>query len=313
MAKRVKKPPSKASSQQLTPTESIGSEQVFERIAAALERLAPPVPAAPRLAAADAFSWHPDGRQLVPVPKVNRVEMSLLKGIDRMRDVLVENTERFARGLPANNALLWGARGMGKSSLVKAVHASINATHGRRKGADNQSDGLLKLVEIHREDIESLPDLMALMRDAPYRFIVFCDDLSFEAEDTSYKSLKAMLEGGIEGRPDNVVFYATSNRRHLMARDMVDNERSTAINPGEAVEEKVSLSDRFGLWLGFHRCSQDEFLAMVDGYIAHYRIAHPPEEVRREALEWATTRGARSGRVAWQYVQDLAGRLGVRL
>jgi predicted AAA+ superfamily ATPase len=249
---------------------------------------------------------------LVPVPKVNRVEMSLLKGIDRMRDVLVENTERFARGLPANNALLWGARGMGKSSLVKAVHASINAAHGRRKGASD-GDGLLKLVEIHREDIESLPDLMALMRGASYRFIVFCDDLSFEAEDTSYKSLKAMLEGGIEGRPDNVVFYATSNRRHLMARDMVENERSTAINPGEAVEEKVSLSDRFGLWLGFHRCSQDEFLAMVDGYIAHYRIAHPPEEIRREALEWATTRGARSGRVAWQYVQDLAGRLGVRL
>jgi uncharacterized protein len=313
MAKRVKKPPSKVSSQRPTPTESVGSEQVFERIAAALERLAPAAPAAPRLASADAFSWHPDGRELVPVPKVNRVEMSLLKGIDRMRDVLVENTERFARGLPANNALLWGARGMGKSSLVKAVHASINAAHGRRKGADKQSDGLLKLVEIHREDIESLPDLMALMRDAPYRFIVFCDDLSFEAEDTSYKSLKAMLEGGIEGRPDNVVFYATSNRRHLMARDMVDNERSTAINPGEAVEEKVSLSDRFGLWLGFHRCSQDEFLAMVDGYIAHYRIAHPSEELRREALEWATTRGARSGRVAWQYVQDLAGRLGVRL
>ena len=249
----------------------------------------------------------------MPVPKVNRVEMSLLKGIDRMRDVLVENTERFARGLPANNALLWGARGMGKSSLVKAVHASINAAHGQRKGADGGSDGLLKLVEIHREDIESLPDLMALMRGASYRFIVFCDDLSFEAEDTSYKSLKAMLEGGIEGRPDNVVFYATSNRRHLMARDMVENERSTAINPGEAVEEKVSLSDRFGLWLGFHRCSQDEFLAMVDGYIAHFRIAHPPEEIRREALEWATTRGARSGRVAWQYVQDLAGRLGVRL
>ena len=309
MAKRVKKPPSKASSRRRISTEPAGSERVLERIATALERLAPAAPAAPRLAAADAFSWHPDGRQLVPVPKVNRVEMSLLKGIDRMRDVLVENTERFARGLPANNALLWGARGMGKSSLVKAVHASINAAHGH----SGQGDGLLKLVEIHREDIESLPDLMALMRDAPYRFIVFCDDLSFEAEDTSYKSLKAMLEGGIEGRPDNVVFYATSNRRHLMARDMVDNERSTAINPGEAVEEKVSLSDRFGLWLGFHRCSQDEFLAMVDGYLVHYRIAHPPEDIRREALEWATTRGARSGRVAWQYVQDLAGRLGVRL
>ena len=234
--------------------------------------------------------------------------MSLLKGIDRMRDVLLENTERFARGLPANNALLWGARGMGKSSLVKAVHASVNAAQAAKR-----SDGLLKLVEIHREDIETLPDLMTLMRGAPYRFIVFCDDLSFEAEDTSYKALKAMLEGGIEGRPDNVVFYATSNRRHLMAREMMENERSTAINPGEAVEEKVSLSDRFGLWLGFHRCSQDEFLAMVDGYIAHFGIKHPREKVHPEALEWATTRGARSGRVAWQYVQDLAGRLEVRL
>jgi len=223
--------------------------------------------------------------------------------------VLLENTERFARGLPANNALLWGARGMGKSSLVKAVHAQVNVAHARGKGGN----GPLKLIEIHREDIESLPDLMALMRGAPYRFIVFCDDLSFEAEDTSYKSLKAMLEGGIEGRPDNVVFYATSNRRHLMARDMMENERSTAINPGEAVEEKVSLSDRFGLWLGFHRCSQDEFLQMVDGYVAHYRIAHSREKTHPEALEWATTRGARSGRVAWQYVQDLAGRLGVKL
>jgi predicted AAA+ superfamily ATPase len=235
--------------------------------------------------------------------------MDLLKGIDRVRDILLENTERFARGLPANNALLWGARGMGKSSLVKAAHATVNAAHGARRSGD----GLLKLVEIHREDIESLPDLMALIRTAPYRFIVFCDDLSFEAEDTSYKSLKAMLEGGIEGRPENVIFYATSNRRHLMARDMVENERSTAINPGEAVEEKVSLSDRFGLWLGFHRCSQDEFLDMVDGYVAYHRIKHAPEDIHREALEWATTRGARSGRVAWQYVQDLAGRLGVRM
>jgi predicted AAA+ superfamily ATPase len=315
MAKRPQKTPSKARSLPGISSESAAAESTLERIAAALERLAPSAPAAPRFAAADAFSWHPDGRQLVPVPKVNRVEMSLLKGIDRMRDVLVENTERFARGLPANNALLWGARGMGKSSLVKAVHASINAAQhrGRAHGNGKEGDGLLKLVEIHREDIESLPDLMALMRGTPYRFIVFCDDLSFEAEDTSYKSLKAMLEGGIEGRPDNVVFYATSNRRHLMAREMVDNERSTAINPGEAVEEKVSLSDRFGLWLGFHRCSQDEYLEMVDGYIARYHIRHATEEIRREALEWATTRGARSGRVAWQYVQDLAGRLGVRL
>jgi predicted AAA+ superfamily ATPase len=305
MAKRVQKP----SSRERSAAPEADSEAAFERVARALERLAPAAPEKPRFAAADAFSWHPDARRLVPVEKVNRVEMSLLKGIDRMRDMLLENTERFARGLPANNALLWGARGMGKSSLVKAVHAAVNGTHARRKGGDGQ----LKLIEIHREDIESLPDLMALMRGAPYRFIVFCDDLSFEAEDTSYKSLKAMLEGGIEGRPNNVVFYATSNRRHLMARDMMDNERSTAINPGEAVEEKVSLSDRFGLWLGFHRCSQDEFLAMVDGYVAHYRIAHAREKTHREALEWATTRGARSGRVAWQYVQDLAGRLGVKL
>jgi uncharacterized protein len=306
MAKRVQRPP--PSSRQRAGAQRAPAQDAFERVAGALERLAPRAPETPRFAAADAFSWHPDERRLAPVANVNRVEMSLLKGIDRLRDVLLENTERFARGLPANNALLWGARGMGKSSLVKAVHAAVNAAHGRRKA----SDGLLKLIEIHREDVESLPDLMALMRGAPYRFIVFCDDLSFEAEDTSYKSLKAMLEGGIEGRPDNVVFYATSNRRHLMSRDMMENERSTAINPGEAVEEKVSLSDRFGLWLGFHRCSQDEFLAMVDGYIAHYRIAHPREKTHREALEWATTRGARSGRVAWQYVQDLAGRLGVR-
>ena len=210
-------------------------------------------PAADRISPrADAFVWHPDGRRLAPVPRVNRVEMSLLKGIDRVRDILVENTERFARGLPANNALLWGARGMGKSSLVKAAHAAVNAALGAKAGT-------LKLVEIHREDIESLPELMTLLRGAPYRFIVFCDDLSFDAEDTSYKSLKAVLEGGIEGRPENVIFYATSNRRHLMSRDMMENERSTAINPGEAVEEKVSLSDRFGLWLGFHRCSQDEY------------------------------------------------------
>ena len=308
MAKRVQKLAAKSVRRPRIPKPSAGSDGIWERVAAALERLAPGAPAAPGFAAADAFSWHPDERQLVPVARVNRVEMSLLTGIDRMRDVLLENTERFARGLPANNALLWGARGMGKSSLVKAVHASVNATQ-----AGKRSDGLLKLVEIHREDIETLPDLMTLMRGAPYRFIVFCDDLSFEAEDTSYKALKAMLEGGIEGRPDNVVFYATSNRRHLMAREMMENERSTAINPGEAVEEKVSLSDRFGLWLGFHRCSQDEFLAMVDGYIAHFGIKHPREKVHPEALEWATTRGARSGRVAWQYVQDLAGRLEVRL
>ena len=281
-----------------------GTQAVLARIADALERLAPPPPPQPDFSAAEAFVWQPEGTRLAPVRRVNRVEMTLLKGIDRVRDLLVENTERFARGLPANNALLWGARGMGKSSLVKAAHAAIGAAH--------PSPGL-RLVEIHREDIESLPDLMAMLRSVPQRFIVFCDDLSFDAEDTSYKSLKTMLEGGIEGRPDNVIFYATSNRRHLLARDMVENERSTAINPGEAVEEKVSLSDRFGLWLGFHRCSQDEYLAMVDGYVAHFGIKHDAAELRREALEWATTRGARSGRVAWQYVQDLAGRLGVRM
>jgi predicted AAA+ superfamily ATPase len=282
--------------------------ETLHRVADALDRLAPPAPALPRFEAADAFVWHPEGRRLAPVPRVNRVDMSLLKGIDRVRDVLVENTERFAHGLPANNALLWGARGMGKSSLVKAAHAAVNAKLG-----DGAGRARLKLVEIHREDIESLPDLMGLLRAAAQRFLVFCDDLSFDAEDTSYKSLKAVLEGGIEGRPDNVIFYATSNRRHLMARDMMENERSTAINPGEAVEEKVSLSDRFGLWLGFHRCSQDEYLAMVTGYVGYYRIPMNGEKLRAEALEWATTRGSRSGRVAWQYVQDLAGRLKVPL
>jgi predicted AAA+ superfamily ATPase len=314
MAKRAQKPLPKAKASKAGPSKSgprapALSGDAVARVAAALERLAPAAPFTPDFAAADAFVWHPDGRRLAPIARVNRVEMALLKGIDRVRDLLVENTERFARGLPANNALLWGARGMGKSSLVKAVHAAINAAQAHGKAAEPT----LKLVEIHREEIESLPDLMTLMREAPYRFIVFCDDLSFEAEDTSYKSLKAVLEGGIEGRPDNVVFYATSNRRHLMARDMVENERATAINPGEAVEEKVSLSDRFGLWLGFHRCSQDEYLAMVQGYVAHYRIPCGGDELERDALEWATTRGARSGRVAWQFVQDLAGRLGVRL
>jgi uncharacterized protein len=253
---------------------------------------------------ADAFVWHPNGR-LTEVTRVSRVEMTLLKGIERMRDILLENTERFANGLPANNALLWGARGMGKSSLVKAAHASVNLT---RKPKDR-----LKLIEIHREDIESLPALMELLRTSELRFIVFCDDLSFDGNDASYKSLKAALEGGIEGRPDNVILYATSNRRHLLAREMIENERSTAINPGDAVEEKVSLSDRFGLWLGFHRCSQDEYLAMVKGYCSHYAIALDEQELEREALEWSTTRGSRSGRVAFQFIQELAGRLGVKL
>ena len=298
MAKSKKKSATKAKSK------SFGSGDVLERIAIALERLAPRGASETDFSAADAFAWHPEGRQLVPVPRVNRVEMSLLKGIDRVRDVLVENTERFAKGLPANNALLWGARGMGKSSLVKASHAGVNAAIAK---TGKQSP--LKLVEIHREDIETLPELMTIMRPLSYRFIVFCDDLSFDGDDTSYKSLKAVLEGGIEGRPDNVIFYATSNRRHLMSRDMMENERSTAINPGETVEEKVSLSDRFGLWLGFHRCSQDEYLAMVEGYVDHYKLRVKADDLRRDALEWATTRGSRSGRVAWQFIQDLAGRL----
>nr|WP_041756709.1 ATP-binding protein [Bradyrhizobium sp. ORS 278] len=289
----------------------VPADDAPERIARALEAIAAHLAAtSPRttpaldLNAADAFVWHPDGR-LSTVPRVSRVEIDLLKGIDRMRDILIENTERFANGLPANNALLWGARGMGKSSLVKAAHATINLA---RKPADR-----LKLIEIHREDIESLPALMDILRAAPFHFIVFCDDLSFDGNDASYKSLKAVLEGGIEGRPENVILYATSNRRHLLARDMIENERSTAINPGEAVEEKVSLSDRFGLWLGFHRCSQDEYLAMVRGYCSHFGIAADDDELERDALEWATTRGSRSGRVAWQFTQDLAGRLGVRL
>jgi len=286
---------------------SAAQRDVLERIATALERLAPQRALLPDLDRADAFVWHPDGR-LAPIKHVNRVEMSLLKGIDRVRDVLVENTERFAKGLPANNALLWGARGMGKSSLVKAAHAGVNAAT-----ADSGKSSPLKLIEIHREDIESLPELMSISRGSDYRFILFCDDLSFDNDDTSYKSLKAVLEGGIEGRPDNVIFYATSNRRHLMSRDMMENERSTAINPGETVEEKVSLSDRFGLWLGFHRCSQDEYLAMIDGYVAHYKIPVRGDHLHRDALEWSTTRGSRSGRVAWQFVQDLAGRLGVTL
>jgi len=284
--------------------------EALERIADALQRLAPAAPRAADLASADAYLWRSDLKRLEAVARVNRVDLSLLKGIDQARDLLLDNTERFARGFPANNALLWGARGMGKSSLVKAVHAEIN-----RRLASSPSARNLKLVEIHREDVEALPQLMALLRADPHQVLVFCDDLSFDAGDTSYKSLKAVLEGGIEGRPSNVLFYATSNRRHLLPRDMMENERSTAINPGEAVEEKVSLSDRFGLWLGFHRCGQDEYLAMVYGYVSYFNfhINLDPDELRSQALEWATTRGARSGRVAWQFVQDLAGRMGVRI
>ena len=281
------------------------SADALRRIADALEALVPKPPPAPDFDAADAFVWAPEPGRLVPVPQVSRVDIALLRGIDRVRDILVENTERFARGHAANNVLLWGARGMGKSSLVKAAHAQVNMSNS------NAAEGAaLKLVEIHREDVDSLPRLMALIRPAPHRFLVFCDDLSFDFDDTSYKSLKAVLEGGLEGRPANVLFYATSNRRHLMPREMVDNERATAINPGEAVEEKVSLSDRFGLWLGFHKCSQDEFLAMVHGYAEHFGLAVAREQLEAEALEWAITRANRSGRTAWQFIQDVAGRLG---
>lgn len=276
--------------------------QIMERIAQGLERLAPPPAPTPDFTAADCFVFEPPAT-LAPVRIVNRVPIELLRGIDRSRDILLENTERFAHGLPANNALLWGARGMGKSSLVKAAHAAVNA-------ALPAGTPRLKLIEIHREDIDHLPQMMSLVREVPCPFLLYCDDLSFDMGDSAYKSLKAALEGGVEGRPPNVLFYATSNRRHLLPRDMIENERSTAINPGEAVEEKVSLSDRFGLWLGFHRCSQDEYLAMIDGYLAAYGIAADSEIVRREALEWATTRGSRSGRVAYQFVQDLAGRTG---
>ena len=276
----------------------------LDRLIEAVGRLTPAKPAATDLAdAADCFVWSAEPGHLRTGAAVNRVDIGLIRGVDRVRDILIDNTERFAAGLPANNVLLWGARGMGKSSLVKAVHASINAA--RKAG-----EAPLKLVEIHREDIDTLPKLMGLLKAAPYRFILFCDDLSFDHDDTSYKSLKAALEGGVEGRPANVIFYATSNRRHLLPRDMIDNERSTAINPVEAVEEKVSLSDRFGLWLGFHKCSQDEYLDMIDGYAKYHGLKIDPEQLRAEALEWATTRGSRSGRVAWQFTQDLAGRLG---
>ena len=277
-------------------------EPLLERIAAALERISPGAPLAPDFGAAEAFVWHAAASAFQPVAHVNRVPLALLKGIDRTSQILLDNTRRFADGLPANNALLWGARGMGKSSLVKAAHAEAARTAA-----------LLKLVEIHREDIGSLPACLAQIKTSPCRFIVFCDDLSFDKDDTSYKSLKAVLEGGIEGRPGNVIFYATSNRRHLMPREMVENERATAINPAEATEEKVSLSDRFGLWLGFHNATQDDYLAMVRAYVAHFKLPAQGDALQRDALEWATTRGARSGRVAWQFTQDLAGRLGVRL
>jgi predicted AAA+ superfamily ATPase len=275
----------------------------LQRIADALDRLIPPAPEALDFAAADAFLWQAGAGRLAPVPVVARVELALLVGIDTQSKILLENTRRFASGLPANNALLWGARGMGKSSLVKAVHATVNAETG----------GGLALVEIQRDDIASLPALLDVLRGQTRRALILVDDLSFDSDDISYKSLKAVLDGGIEGRPAHVLFYATSNRRHLLARDMMDNERATAINPGDAIEEKVSLSDRFGLWLGFHGCDQPTYFAMVETYAAHFRLAVEPDALRAGAVEWSMIRGARSGRVAWQYIQDLAGRLGQRL
>ncbi|RDD61470.1 ATP-binding protein [Ferruginivarius sediminum] len=280
---------------------------LLRRIADALERQAPPARDRLVLDDAEAFVWQAERESLQPVARVNRVDLPLLKGVDRQADQLYANTERFARGLPANNALLWGARGMGKSSLVKAVHASVNVA--AKEGGYEP----VALIEIHREDIPSLPRLLHGLQDVERRCLLFCDDLSFDLADTSYKSLKAVLEGGVEGRPENVTFYATSNRRHLMPRDMIENERSTAINPSEAVEEKVSLSDRFGLWLGFHNCDQDTYLAMVEGYATHYGLDMATAKLQAEAKEWAMARGARSGRVAWQFIQDLAGRLGTPL
>ena len=277
--------------------------QELKRLADAVERLAGAPPAANDWTAADCFVWSPARQRLQPVKRPNRVALKLIRGVDHVRDILHENTVRFAEGYAANNVLLWGARGMGKSSLVKAVHEDVRLESGVS----------LKLVEVHREDIASLPTLLDLLKDTPHRVIVFCDDLSFDHDDTAYKSLKAALDGGVEGRPDNVLFYATSNRRHLLPRHMMENEQSTAINPSEAVEEKVSLSDRFGLWLGFHKCSQEDYLAMIDGYAEYFKLGLEREKMHAEALEWATTRGARSGRVAWQYIQDLAGRLRIHL
>jgi len=301
------------------------------RIADALDRVAPPPPAPPALESAEAFVWHPAPARLAPVAKVSRVEIGLLHGVERQKRLLLDNTLRFARGLPANNAMLWGARGMGKSSLVKATHTEANravagddaqgaipgggpgaAPGDSTRGAPARDLASIALIEIHREDIRTLPELLTLLRGQPRRCLILCDDLSFEREDTDYKALKSILDGGIEGRPENVLFYATSNRRHLMPRDMIENERSTAINPSEATEEKVSLSDRFGLWIGFHNCDQETYFAMVDGYAAALRLPIDAAALHAEANEWSVTRGSRSGRVAWQFIQDLAGRLGVR-
>jgi len=287
---------------------------LFERLVQAIERLAPRPPARPDFAAGEAFVWQATAQHFKPVNEINRVPLSLLKGIELPLEQLLENTRRFAQGLPANNALLWGARGMGKSSLIKAVHGAVVSQPPKSEPPKNDNLARqLKLIEIHREDIDTLPACLAALRQAPEAFIIFTDDLSFDHDDTSYKSLKAVLEGGIEGRPDNVIFYATSNRRHLMPRDMVENEQSSALHPSEAVEEKVSLSDRFGLWLGFHSCSQDDYLAMVESYAAHFGLSYSKAAVERQALAWSMGRGARSGRVAWQFIQDLAGKQGVRL
>ncbi len=276
--------------------------EALVRIAQALERMSPPAATAPDFDAADAFMWHAEPDALVPVTKVSLVALEMLVGINRSRDTLLENTLQFAGGFAANNALLWGARGMGKSSLVKAIHAEV------------LKQGLgLKIIELQREDLPSVGRLLGILRGVPHRFVLFCDDLSFSHDDEHYKSLKAILDGGIEGRPENVVLYATSNRRHLMPRDMIENERQSAINPSEAVEEKVSLSDRFGLWLGFHPCDQDEYLQMIRGYCDANGVEISDEDLRAEAIEWQATRGSRSGRVAWQFFCDLAGRRGISL
>jgi predicted AAA+ superfamily ATPase len=279
---------------------------LLTRIAEALERLAPPAASTTDLSEAEGFMWIPGERRLAPVPRIARLPIDLIQGVDHQKGIILENTRRFAAGLPANNAMLWGARGMGKSSLVKAAHAAVAAELHAGHGFSP-----FKLIEIHRDDLKTLPELLNILRGRPERALLLCDDLSFEREDADYKALKSVLDGGIEGRPNNVLFYATSNRRHLMPREMIDNERATAINPGEAIEEKVSLSDRFGLWIGFHNCDQPTFFAMIEAYAAALRLPVEREALRAGAIEWSVTRGGRSGRVAWQYIQDLAGRLGV--
>ncbi|WP_085904772.1 ATP-binding protein [Kiloniella majae] len=288
-------------------TDSKDLYPVLERIASALEKLSPQPQSLPDLSLADAYVWQTDPDILEAVEEVNRIDFDLLKGIDRQRESLLNNTLRFVEGYPANNALLWGARGTGKSSIVKSVHDKVNSL------AEKNNFNKVTLVEIHREDIPSLPRLLKILKTSERPCILFCDDLSFDSQDDTYKSLKAVLEGGIEGRPKNVLFYATSNRRHLMARDMIENERSSAIHTSEATEENVSLSDRFGLWLGFHNCDQDTFFAMIEGYVEKYGIKIDRDALHAEAREWSVTRGSRSGRVAWQFIQDLAGRMSIKI